>query len=69
MRGSLVHDALHQWMRDEGLPEERWRDTADRELQRRCLEGHVANSRLVGSTGPCESPASPESRKTINVAP
>ena len=37
MRGSLVHDALYQLMREGLLPEE-WRDMADRELQRICIE-------------------------------
>jgi hypothetical protein len=37
MRGSLVHDALYQLMR-EGLISERWREQADKELQRICIE-------------------------------
>lgn len=37
MRGSLVHDALYQLMR-EGWLELRCRDQADRELQRLCRE-------------------------------
>lgn len=37
MRGSLVHDALYQLMREKRL-DCGWRDTADRELQRLCRE-------------------------------
>lgn len=37
MRGSLVHDALYQLMR-EGLLPEYWREQADKELQRICIE-------------------------------
>lgn len=39
LRGSLVHDALYQLMREE-LLEEEWRDEADKELRRICrLDG------------------------------
>lgn len=38
MRGSLVHDALYQLMRLGELDADRWRRTADRELQRMCRE-------------------------------
>jgi len=37
IRGSLVHDALYQLMQ-EGLLSEEWREIADRELQRICIE-------------------------------
>lgn len=37
MRGSLVHDALYQLMR-EGLLDESWREQADKELRRICQE-------------------------------
>lgn len=37
MRGSLVHDALYQLMR-EGHLSESWRDEADGELRRMCIE-------------------------------
>jgi len=37
MRGSLVHDSLYQLMR-EGLLPEFWRDEADKELRRICIE-------------------------------
>lgn len=38
MRGSLVHDALYQLIRDGYIEKERWRDVADRELQKICIE-------------------------------
>ncbi len=37
MRGALVHDALYQLMRL-GLLESKWREVADNELKRICLE-------------------------------
>jgi hypothetical protein len=44
MRGSLVHDALYQLMR-EGLIDLGWRETADRELQRICKEDGMSSIR------------------------
>ena len=38
MRGSLVHDALYQLMREKYLDEDTWRDHADGELARLCEE-------------------------------
>lgn len=38
MRGSLVHDALYQLMREERLDHEIYREAADRILQRICKE-------------------------------
>ena len=38
MRGSLVHDALYQLMRQRHLDPEKLRDVADRILRRLCLE-------------------------------
>jgi hypothetical protein len=38
MRGSLVHDALYQLMRDEYLDRAVYRDAADRTLQKICKE-------------------------------
>jgi hypothetical protein len=38
MRGSLVHDALYQLMRDTDLDPDVWRDVADRDLQRMSRE-------------------------------
>ena len=44
MRGSLVHDALYQLMR-EGLLEQKWRIQADIELRRICLEDNMCKIR------------------------
>lgn len=38
MRGSLVHDALYQLMREGTLSESQWRETADNILYRICRE-------------------------------
>ena len=38
MRGSLVHDALYQLMRDGQLDAGEWRKQADKELRRLCRE-------------------------------
>lgn len=73
MRGSLVHDALYQLMRDHGLSPDRWRATADLELKRCCLEDGMSTLRAwwvhrgvrLGG-GPA---ASPESRKPVLSAP
>ena len=45
LRGSLVHDALYQLMRKRLLDREIWRDDADRELQRICLEDGMSKLR------------------------
>lgn len=45
MRGSLVHDALYQLMRDGYLDKETWRDAADRVLQRLCIEDGMSELR------------------------
>lgn len=44
MRGSLVHDALYQIIR-EGYIELHWRDDADHELRRICLEDGMSEAR------------------------
>ena len=38
MRGSLVHDALYQLMRERQLDHEKYRELADRLLQKMCRE-------------------------------
>lgn len=38
MRGSLVHDALYQLMREDHLDRKKYREASDRELQKICLE-------------------------------
>ncbi len=72
MRGSLVHDALYQLLREKEIVQ-KWRDEADEELRRICrVDGmwriysnwvHWA-VRKFGKTG-----ADPESRKKIHKAP
>ena len=72
MRGSLVHDALYQLLRNEFL-EPKWREKADDELRRICRDDGMSRLRAwwvhrgvrLGA-GPA---ASPESRKKIHQAP
>lgn len=72
MRGALVHDALYQLMRN-GLIDQEFRDEADEELKRICLEDGMSRLRAwlvhrgvrLGG-GPA---ASPESLKEIHKAP
>jgi len=45
MRGSLVHDALYQLMRERHLNEAKHRDAADRLLQRHCIEDGMSAAR------------------------
>jgi hypothetical protein len=73
MRGSLVHDALYQLMRDAGLSKEQWRDEADLELKRICLEDGMSRLRAWGVHRAVrwggDPFASPESRKPVETAP
>lgn len=73
MRGSLVHDALYQLMRDAGLSKEQWRDEADLELKRICLEDGMCRLRAWwvhrGVRLGGDPSASPESRKPVRTAP
>lgn len=72
MRGSLVHDALYQLMRYE-LLEGRWRDKADRELQKICIADGMSRIRAwwvyqglrIGGKGA----ADPSNKKEIHTAP
>jgi hypothetical protein len=72
MRGSLVHDALYQLLRNE-LLEPKWREETDRELVRICREDGMSRIRAwwvyrsVRLGG--EPAAAPESRKKIHTAP
>lgn len=45
MRGSLVHDALYQLMREKRLDHDRYRERADRTLQRLCIEDGMSKLR------------------------
>jgi hypothetical protein len=45
MRGSLVHDALYQLMRERLIDEETYRETADRLLQKICIEDGMSSLR------------------------
>lgn len=45
MRGSLVHDALYQLMREGELDENQHRDEADRLLQKICIEDGMSEIR------------------------
>ena len=73
MRGSLVHDALYQLMRDAGLSKEQWRDEADLELKRICLEDGMSRLRAWwvhrGVRLGGDPSASPESRRPAVNAP
>ena len=73
MRGSLVHDALYQLMRNGFISKERWRETADKELRRICREDGMTAvrawwvyhaGRLFGDRA-----ASEEARKEVKTAP
>ena len=73
MRGSLVHDALYQLMRNRHLSNTRWRAEADNELKRMCLEDGMSRIRAawvhrgvrVGG-GPAADPAA---TKKVLTAP
>lgn len=65
MRGSLVHDALYQLMRNRHLSSTRWRAEADNELKRMCLEDGMFRIRAAWvhrgvrlGGGPAADPAS-----------
>ena len=45
IRGSLVHDALYQLMRERRLDEETYREPADRLLQKMCMEDGMSTLR------------------------
>ena len=72
MRGSLVHDALYQLMREEFLPAS-CREQADLELHRICREDGMSKFRawyvLLGVRKGAGFAASPESRKPVLSAP
>lgn len=45
MRGSLVHDALYQLMRNNLLDRKKWRNPADRLIQQHCKEDGMSRFR------------------------
>lgn len=73
MRGSLVHDALYQLMRQGFLNHETWRGEADLELKRLCLEDGMWAIRAwwvyKGVQWFAEDAAKEDSRKEIFQAP
>jgi hypothetical protein len=73
MRGSLVHDALYQLMREAGLDKAKWRRAADEELVRICREDGMTRLRawwvLRAVRWFADPAASPEGNKPVGTAP
>ena len=72
MRGSLVHDALYQLMREDKLSQA-WREEADKELRRLCIADGMWKARAwwvyKGVRFGGLKSASAENRKEILTAP
>lgn len=72
MRGSLVHDALYQLMRQGHLGDE-WRDKVDRLLQKMCIEDGMWRIRAWWVYKSLKwfggSAADPENKKPVLIAP
>ena len=72
MRGSLVHDALYQLMRNNLLPSS-CREDADQELHRICIEDGMNRFRawyvLLGVRKGAGFAAAPKAKKEIRSAP
>jgi hypothetical protein len=73
MRGSLIHDALYQLMREKLLDGRKYRDAADRLLQQMCIEDGMSSTRawwvyqaVRFGGGPAADPAN---SKPIHRAP
>lgn len=45
MRGALIHDALYQCMRDYGLDRDKYKDVADTEFRKACVEDGMSKFR------------------------
>lgn len=73
MRGSLVHDALYQLMREAGLDKATWRKAADEELVRICRQDGMSRVRawwvLKAVRRFADPAASQEGRKPVSKAP
>ncbi len=73
MRGSLVHDALYQLIRIEKIDYDKYRNVADRELQRICIEDGMCRIRAwwvyQGVRFCGKKAARPENRKKIHISP
>jgi hypothetical protein len=73
MRGSLVHDALYQLMREKHLDHEKWRKTADQELARICREDGMWSVRAwwvyLGVRWFADPASEPSNEKQIIQAP
>jgi len=73
MRGSLVHDALYQLMRESLLNRELYREPADRLLKSMCIEDGMSRIRAwlvyrgvrVGGSGA----ANPRNKKKVKTVP
>ena len=73
MRGSLVHDALYQLIRNKLIDKEKWRKKADGDLKRMCVEDGMSRIRAwwVHEAVRCcgDSAASEGMRKEVKKAP
>jgi hypothetical protein len=72
MRGSLIHDALYQLIREGHLPQKE-RFMADKILQQICLEDGMSRIRawwvFVGVSKFAASAASPKNKRKVHQAP
>ncbi len=73
MRGSLVHDALYQLMRENHLEKDEYRDPADRQLQTMCKEDDMSSIRAwwvyLGVKWGGKPAADPSNKKPVIKAP
>ena len=73
MRGSLVHDALYQLMRNNHLDKDEHRDDADRLLQKMCKQDGMMAGRAwwvyLGVRFGGDTSADPASKKPVICAP
>jgi hypothetical protein len=73
MRGSLVHDAFYQLMREEKLDRNVYREKADRLLQEMCIQDGMTTIRAwwvyQGVARFAESASHPRNRKEVIKAP